>query len=126
VTSGIEPDATWTAPIVGAPPDDHYVEVEDLDGEVAVEFPLAYEHVNRNGMYDSDDIIAGFACHDDAFTALLYLPRVGDLRLGWWMTLLGLDLGWMVVEGFGTEAPVWLSDAEALDLVLSPDCEFPT
>jgi hypothetical protein len=124
-TDGVASDGLWRASIHEPPPDDHLLGGKGKGTAIAVEIPLAYEHVNRNGMYDSEDIVAGYACYDDVFTALLYLPRVTDIDVAWWLASLDLHLGWLIGQNLESMTPTFLTEDEALDLVLSPDCASP-
>ncbi len=113
-------DGTWSVTLDGAPPADHYADVDGNGEQEAVELPVAYVDNDSSLAYSSGDRIVAAAC-------------VGDVPVGgWWLeppvniislvsiTAQGLTLGWVPVllaDGGGV-----VSEAEAASTVLSTDC----
>ena len=114
-------DGDWTMTISGEPPADHYVPLDGLAEEAAMEFPVAWQDADASGTVTDGDTALYTACAGSDTAVLIYLPPVTDLNTAYSYAAFGLSAGWGALAF--TDAEPYALDASARSsLVISDDC----
>ncbi|MDP6932802.1 MAG: hypothetical protein QGG40_07785 [Myxococcota bacterium] len=121
----LQPD--WSMVVEGRPPDDHMYVDDVLDIPVAVEVPVAYEDLDRDGAFDIETLESPLlaTCHDGRRVTLNYHSALDDLMYAMFFAVLDYDIGWMLLEtqADGSDA-IKLSGTSLHALEISQDCEL--
>ena len=111
----------WSLSTSGAPPGTHFMPLEGLADEGAVELVIAYQDLNFDEALGAGDAPLSTACSDGDSITLLYLPEptVGIDALTYFA--FGVPAGWsgLIEVGSGLQR---LPDEALLDLSAGPDC----
>jgi hypothetical protein len=115
----------WELSIDAAPAADHYVEIEEMGMEIAIEFPLPYLDTDGSGGFTMADQIEGGVCYGSEPMGFFYIPGVPDLMQAAMSQMSGMSAGWMPLAGFSEGSdPTPLTPEQVADLVITADCRI--
>lgn len=85
---------TWTVTVDGIPADDHFEAEAGYSNAVALETPLVYTDDDADGGYTLGDTITAYACTDDGYLQVGYLPPPHSVASAMVLSQSGLKPGW--------------------------------
>ncbi|MBM4368542.1 MAG: hypothetical protein FJ102_20165 [Deltaproteobacteria bacterium] len=116
-------DGTWSVTLDGAPPSDHFVDIDGDGVEEAVEFPAGYVDGDHSGSFAADaDTVVALGCVDGKPIGGWWLAPPRDVVQLISIQSAGYSLGWLAVL-LADEGGV-VGDEEAQSAVLSTACMF--
>ncbi|MBM4390275.1 MAG: hypothetical protein FJ090_04065 [Deltaproteobacteria bacterium] len=117
-------DGTWSVTLDGAPPDDHFVDIDGDGVDEAVEFPVGYVDGDQSGGFNADaDTVVSLACVDGRPIGGWWLAPPRDVVQLLSIQSAGYSLGWLPVL-LAEDDGVIVGDEEAQSAVLSTACLF--
>jgi hypothetical protein len=111
----------WSLSTSGAPPGTHFMPLEGLADEGAVELIIAYQDLDGDETVSAGDAGLSTACSDGDPLTLLYLPEPTTATEALGYFAFGVPAGWsaMIEVGSGLQR---VPDEALLDLYAGPDC----
>ncbi|MSQ00825.1 MAG: hypothetical protein EXR71_02905 [Myxococcales bacterium] len=116
----------WSLTVDGVPDADRFVDIDSNGSEEAVELSAAYTDLNRDGALTLGvDTVLGMGCSGSWLAVAWWLEPTTNLPDLMQLAGVGLVLGWNV-PAFdpATGQTAFLTEAEALNLVLSTGCSL--
>ncbi len=115
-------DGTWSVTLDGAPPEDHFVDIDGDGMEEAVEFPAGYVDGDHTGAFSDEDTVVALGCVEGAPIGGWWLAPPDDIVQLISIQSAGYSLGWLAVL-LSDEGGI-VSDEIAQTAVLSTSCLF--
>lgn len=117
-------DGDWSLEFDGAPPSDHYADVDGDGGTEAVELVVAYADGDESGSLslDGSDTMLGLGCVDEVLLVGWWIAPSPDLTALMNVSQFGGSVGWnalLLDDAGGTRVA---TAAEAQRVVLSANC----